>query len=234
MEIRRFYIDENNLSNGVAKVVGDEFVHAVKVLRQKVGYTVILCTGDGFDLTAEITEINKDNFNAKVISRAENTAVPKRKITLYQGSLKGGKNDFVVQKAVELGVSKVVFFVSRYVTETAVSVDRLQKIAIEAMKQCGRADKLSVEVLAFSDALKTASGEKLFFYEFERETRVNDIEISGDASVFIGSEGGFSDYEVQLAKESGAHVLSLGNRILRAETATVAALTLVMNAVGEL
>lgn len=109
MEIRRLHANLNDFNDGVFEISGDEFNYAVKVLRQKQGFSVIVNVGDGYDYIGVITEIKKDRLCVKVSEKVENPATPKNKITLYQGSCKLGKNDFIVQKAVELGVSRVVF-----------------------------------------------------------------------------------------------------------------------------
>lgn len=109
MEIRRLHAHLNDFNDGVFEISGDEFNYAVKVLRQKQGFSVIVNVGDGYDYIGVITEIKKDRLCVKVSEKVENPATPKNKITLYQGSCKLGKNDFIVQKAVELGVSRVVF-----------------------------------------------------------------------------------------------------------------------------
>ena len=135
MEIRRFLTSSDKIKNDVAEISGDEFTYAVKVLRQKTGFTVIVNTGDGYDRIGEISEITKDKLTVKIRETVKNEATPDKKITLYQGSCKQGKNDFIVQKAVELGISRIVFFKSDFVTEKEVNVERLRKIASEALKQ---------------------------------------------------------------------------------------------------
>lgn len=117
MEIRRLHANLNDFNDGVFEISGDEFNYAVKVLRQKQGFSVIVNVGDGYDYIGVITEIKKDRLFVKVSEKVENPATPKNKITLYQGSCKLGKNDFIVQKAVELGVSSIVFFTSDFVAE---------------------------------------------------------------------------------------------------------------------
>ena len=156
MEIRRLHANLNDFNDGVFEISSDEFNYAVKVLRQKQGFSVIVNVGDGYDYIGVITEIKKDRLCVKVSEKVENPATPKNKITLYQGSCKLGKNDFIVQKAVELGVSRVVFFTSDFVTEKDVNLERLNKIAKEALKQCDRADEVTVEFMTFENAVNVA------------------------------------------------------------------------------
>ncbi len=232
MEIRRFLTSSDKIKNDVAEISGDEFTYAVKVLRQKTGFTVIVNTGDGYDRIGEISEITKDKLTVKIRETVKNEATPDKKITLYQGSCKQGKNDFIVQKAVELGISRIVFFKSDFVTEKEVNVERLRKIATEALKQCGRADSVEVEFTDYFNAVDNCENA-VIFYEGECENTLSDI--GNDVSaLFVGSEGGFSEREVGYARERGLKTITLGKRILRAETASVVATSMIQYLTGGL
>ncbi|MDD7246418.1 MAG: RsmE family RNA methyltransferase [Eubacteriales bacterium] len=232
MEIRRFLTSSDKIKNDVAEISGDEFTYAVKVLRQKTGFTVIVNTGDGYDRIGEISEITKDKLTVKIRETVKNEATPDKKITLYQGSCKQGKNEFIVQKAVELGISRIVFFKSDFVTEKEVNVERLRKIATEALKQCGRADSVEVEFTDYFNAVDNCENA-VIFYEGECENTLSDI---GNAvsALFVGSEGGFSEREVGYARERGLKTITLGKRILRAETASVVATSMIQYLTGGL
>lgn len=232
MEIRRFLTSSDKIKNDVAEISGDEFTYAVKVLRQKTGFTVIVNTGDGYDRIGEISEIAKDKLTVKIRETVKNEATPDKKITLYQGSCKQGKNEFIVQKAVELGISRIVFFKSDFVTEKEVNVERLRKIATEALKQCGRADSVEVEFTDYFSAVDNCENA-VIFYEGECENTLSDI--GNDVSaLFVGSEGGFSEREVGYARERGLKTITLGKRILRAETASVVATSMIQYLTGGL
>lgn len=232
MEIRRFLTSSDKIKNDVAEISGDEFTYAVKVLRQKTGFTVIVNTGDGYDRIGEISEITKDKLTVKIRETVKNEATPDKKITLYQGSCKQGKNDFIVQKAVELGISRIVFFKSDFVTEKEVNVERLRKIATEALKQCGRADSVEVEFTDYFSAVDNCENA-VIFYEGECENTLSDI--GNDVSaLFVGSEGGFSEREVGYSRERGLKTITLGKRILRAETASVVATSMIQYLTGGL
>lgn len=232
MEIRRFLTSSDKIKNDVAEISGDEFTYAVKVLRQKTGFTVIVNTGDGYDRIGEISEIAKDKLTVKIRETVKNEATPDKKITLYQGSCKQGKNEFIVQKAVELGISRIVFFKSDFVTEKEVNLERLRKIATEALKQCGRADSVEVEFTDYFSAVDNCENA-VIFYEGECENTLSDI--GNDVSaLFVGSEGGFSEREVGYARERGLKTITLGKRILRAETASVVATSMIQYLTGGL
>ena len=238
MEIRRLHANLNDFNDGVFEISGDEFNYAVKVLRQKQGFSVIVNVGDGYDYLGVITEIKKDRLCVKVSEKVENPATPKNKITLYQGSCKLGKNDFIVQKAVELGVDKFVPFVSRNCAETKFASDRANKIALESAKQCGSAYLTEVEnVISFDDMLKRFStfDNVLFAYEYEKKNRIKDCDLSGkNIALVVGAEGGFTEEEAQEAKDNRAQIVTLGKRILRAETASIVSCALLLDRLGEL
>ncbi len=233
MDLKRFYTT-NDIFDAVV-INGDEFIHAIKVTRHKVGYKIIVCNNSDIDYYATIVEINKDNLVAKIDEKIKNDTESKENIVLYIGANKD--IDIVVQKATELGVSKVVPFSSQHSNYNNVNIERLQKIILESSKQCGRSKLMKIsDVITFEEAISQAKNtDVLFFYEYERENKVNNVPLNGkDISVFIGCEGGFSDKEVEFAKASGVNLLTLGKRILRVATAVVSGLTLVLNRLEEI
>lgn len=239
MEIRRFFIDNSDISGDVATVRGDEFIHATKVLRYKVGFKMVLATGDGNDYLAEITEIGKDSLSARITEVTSNKGLAKKKVCLYQAVIAGGKTDLVVQKAVELGAEKVVLFYSANTTEKNVNLERMKRVALEACKQCHRAKLMEVEVLPdFKSAADAAAkqGLAIMAYEFEDKCNFRDAIVKNveEVALIVGSEGGFTEKEVDFARNLGIKPVSLGNRILRAETAAITALSLTMYELGEL
>ncbi len=237
MEIRRFFVNEHDVSNGTAYVSGDEFLHMTKVLRYKVGYKAILCANNGVEHTCTIEEIGKD---CATLSVDASVVVDKKKIslTLFAGILKNNKLDFTIQKAVELGVDRIVPFISQNSAESKFSVERANKIALEAAKQCGSAYLTLVdEPLNFSGVIKQIGNfdTVLFAYEFEKKNRIKDCTFDGkNVALIVGCEGGFAKEEMESAKDAGAQVVTLGKRILRAETASIVATTLTLDTLGEL
>lgn len=229
MEIRRFFVSPNSLDGDIFTVSGEEFHHAIKVLRHKVGYKIIVCDGSGYDYFCTITEILGNCFKASVEDRRWNETNPTKKLVLYQCISRNDRFDFTVQKAVELGASEIVPVVSEYSTEKEINAERLERIISEASKQCGLAilPRLSAPV-TFREAICSAGENAVLFYEHEDKVSVRDVKFGGgDISVFIGAEGGFSEREIDLARKEGVRTVSLGKRILRTETASVVALALV-------
>ena len=235
-DFRRFFVQE--IADTVT-VTGEEFKHAVSVLRIKLGEKVIICNDTQNEYIAEITSIGKKEFTATVIENRKNESEPSSEVTLIFGYLKGDKNELIVQKAVELGVSKIVAFSSQYssafVNEN--KLERLNRVSLEACKQCGRSVYPKVVYAPdFESALNAGinSKNKIFACEFASESNLRLEEIKGSTAIVIGSEGGFSHAEKALADQKGYSTLYLGKRILRAETACIATTALVMRFLGEL
>ena len=232
---RRFIVDGNVAGRFV---IGEKEARHICVLRHKVGDVIQVN-----DKMCEIVEILKDEVVCAVVGEAEVRGVPDTKVTLFQALLKSDKMEFVIQKAVELGVSEVVPFISKNVVvkldgkDKVKKVERWNKISVEASKQCGRSDVVEVcEILSFDEMLKKFSEFDLvlFAYENERESLKETLmQYEGGnkkIAIVIGAEGGFDVAEAQRVIESGDMVksVSLGDRILRAETASLFLLSILM------
>lgn len=216
--------------------------HIARSLRMKEGDRVIICDGRGNDLSCEIISASQ-LVTVKVISKSLNTTEPSIKVKLYQALPKGDKFSFIVQKAVELGVSEIIpVLSSRCVARPdpkamAKKVERYNKIALEAAQQSGRGKVPEVkDMISFREAvLKEKGKESILFYECATNSLSaaikKDIE---EISIFVGSEGGFEPSEVEFAEENHIKILSLGKRILRCETAPIAALSAIMYETGNL
>lgn len=216
--------------------------HIARSLRMKEGDRVIICDGRGNDLSCEIISTSQ-LVTVKVISKSLNTTEPSIKVKLYQALPKGDKFSFIVQKAVELGVSEIIpVLSSRCVARPdqkamAKKVERYNKIALEAAQQSGRGKVPEVkDMISFREAvLKEKGKESILFYECATNSLSaaikKDIE---EISIFVGSEGGFEPSEVEFAEENHIKILSLGKRILRCETAPIAALSVIMYETGNL
>lgn len=237
---KRFFIDNLNYpENTEAVLEGEEFVHAKTVLRICEGAEIVLLDNGGNEYSAIVTKVEKCRLSAHItgVNRGEREA--KTPIYLLIGALKGDKTELVVQKATELGVSKIGVFLSRYCSAymNGNKIERLNKVAREAAKQCLRSVAPEVVYLDnFAAALQTAKDyeNKLFFCEFAEKSDVDFSGISGPTALVVGSEGGFADEEFALAKELGFAGMSLGKRILRAETAAISVCALAAFSLGEL
>lgn len=240
MEIRRFYVDKGDIKDNFVTVKGDEYIHMTKILRHKVGYKIIVNNNfDGFDYYAVITDIGKESANAEIVDTLINDTVSRANVTLMQALPKGDKADFIAQKATELGLNKIIFFSSEYTAEKKINIDRIRRITVEACKQCGRAFVPEVEYVNAIDKLPIDKFDiVVFMNEHERKNSFSDVTLSRDATkklaLIVGSEGGFSDREVGEICDRGAVSVSLGKRILRAETASVVAMSIAMYNLGEM
>ena len=231
MDLKRFFTDRP--IGEYAYLTGQEFFHAVKVVRLKVGYKLIVCRGDEYDYYCTVEEIGKDQLMTKVDKKVSNDTELSRNVTLYIGVNKD--LDTVVQKAVELGVNRIVPFTSQHSNVSKINKERLDAIVMESSKQCGRSKLATIgDLISFSE-INTENMQVFAFYEFERNNKVSAAPLNEkDIAVVIGSEGGFSIDEYKTMLNKGWHVLTLGKRILRVGTAVVSALTLVNERAGEL
>ena len=237
----RFFIDP--VDGDVAVITGADAHHLSRVLRVRVGEALTLCDGRGTDYFGEVSAVSPDAVEVTVRERRPTMAEPSTAVTLYQGLPKSEKMDFIVQKAVELGAVRVVpVSTARSVVrlkgdEAAKKQTRWQKIAAEAAGQSGRGIIPEVgEVLSFAKAVEQLKNERaVVCYEGGGIPLSQTVNAQTKAiSVFIGPEGGFDAGEIEQLKEAGVTPVTLGNRILRCETAPIVALSVVMQLSGNL
>ena len=235
-DLRRFFVSE---VTDELMIDGEEFRHAVSVLRIKENEQIIVCDNSGYEYIGTVAAINKKDMCVSITDKRMSDTETKNSVTLIAGYLKGDKTELVVQKATELGVKKIVVFDSEfssaYINENKLS--RLNRVSVEAAKQCGRAIAPPV---SYADTFEKAlmHGEnaenKLFACEFATKNEVDFHSLKGDTAIVVGSEGGFSVKESELALKMGYQTVYLGKRILRAETASVALCSIIMHSLGEL
>lgn len=239
----RFFVDAPP-EQGYLMLTDEQAHHASRVLRVRVGQSVTVCNGKGTDYDCTVHAIARGEVVCRVLNAHPCQTEPKQWMQLFFALPKGEKADLVVQKAVELGVSEIFPYLS---TNCVVRTERLEhkltrwrKIALEAAKQCGRGIIPEVhELIDFTHATACAakSQTKLFCYEFEREVGLRDVLTQGVAdtvSLMVGPEGGFTVEEAAQARQAGLCSVSLGARILRCETAPLAALAAVLYAGGNM
>lgn len=232
------------LAGGQAALTGSDAHHLAHVMRARLGETVVLCGPDGLEYTGTITSIAPDRVEFSVSEGAPSKAEPDVAVTLFVGYPKQGKLDEIIRHSVELGVQEIIPFFSRYCVATPKKEDakneRYNRIAAEAAKQAGRAQIPHVAMplenfSAVCQALPTYD-KALFFYE-GGGAPLRELLTPGCAqrlALVTGSEGGFSAEEADAAAAAGALTVGLGPRILRCETAPLAALTAAMLLTGNL
>lgn len=229
MEIKRFFVPTENITDDIVTITGDEHIHLSNVLRFKKGYKLIVCDNSGYDYNCTVLSIEKDKTTCKIESNKLNQTEHASKIILLYGLTKSEKYEIGIQKAVELGVNEIVPFISQNTSEKSLRLDRLNRIVLEACKQCGRAKRPIVhEPLLYQNALNFAKGLKIIAYEKEYNntlrTVLTDLHSYDCVTLAIGSEGGLTVEEIEKAKSLGFTSVSLGKRILRAETAVISGL----------
>ena len=227
MELRRFYISKEAIQGDTAIVQGEEYRHITGVLRFRVGYQLILCDGSGRDFYCTVTSIDAHRVVCHVDRVENNLSELSYDLTLAMSCIKQDKLEFAIQKAVEIGVKRILLYQSRYTVEKDVRSDRIERIVKEACKQCGRA--ILPEIIICHDIpsmLAHAKGDVYLAYERADVSSLlaNVFNKAEGYTVIIGPEGGFEESEVAAMQSHGVSTFSLGARILRAETAAIVAL----------
>lgn len=215
--------------------------HLGQVLRLAVSDEVLLFNGDGRDCTARIDSISKKRIDINILSCRENTAESALEVHLYQGISKGDRMDTAIQKAVELGVSRIVPIVcERTVVRTSTErnekkLSHWQNIVISACEQSGRARVPQIEkIKKFSDSLTDVESVQSILLHPEKAESLSAISLDARRiNLFIGPEGGFSDQEIEQARQAGIRPVVMGKRVLRTETAPIAALAVLQSRFGD-
>ena len=234
----RFFVNTEAISEGEIRILDTDAHHIARSLRMAEGDEVTVCDGSGKEYSCILSRIRDEECIAKIQDVSESLREPKMIITLYMAYPKGDKLETVIQKAVELGATAVVpFESSRCIKKPkAEKADkqtaRLQRIAEEAAKQCGRAVIPSVsQPLSFKEMLCSVKDSELRLICYENEDGLSikcalkNAKEPKTISVIVGAEGGFAPDEVAAATEAGCLSVTLGPRILRCETAPLFALT---------
>ncbi len=228
----RFFLTDRAPLDGFFEIGGDDARHISFSLRMRVGERLVICDGRGMDYDCVIRMIDGVSVRCEVMESCRSETEPPYEIRLYQSVPKGDKFDYIVQKAVELGVTEIVpVYSARCIVKPDAKSEekrlvRLSRIAEEAAKQCGRG--IIPQILPhvkFSEAVRNA-GTGFLCYESERgytlKGYLRDFATKGERKLgfFVGPEGGYGREEAQLAEENGLPLVALGPRILRSETAS--------------
>lgn len=229
--MQRFFLSADQIHGDKIIITGDDANHIKRSLRMKIGDEIIVSDMQKNEFECEIVSFDRETVTVHIINRKKNDTEPVYQAYLYQALPKGDKMDYIVQKAVELGVYRIIPFisercVSRPETDSCdKKVIRWQRIAKESAKQCGRGIIPQVSnVISYETAVSEAiRGELTFFcYEGDNTIKIGNV-IGGnqkDIRFIIGPEGGFSISEVDIAHNNGMIITGLGKRILRCETAS--------------
>jgi 16S rRNA (uracil1498-N3)-methyltransferase len=215
-----------------------------RVLRLRVGDHVLLLDNSGREHEVELTALSATAAQGVLIASSEGASEPNVRLVLYQALIKGQRFDWVLEKGTELGVAAFVPVLSsrslvRPAEASAARLERWRRVVVEAAEQSGRCRLPEISLpLLFEEACASATGLRILPWEGEREVSLDDLLAGEEAvavvSLFIGPEGGFPLEEVRLARRLGVRTVSLGRRILRAETAAIVAAALVLHELGNL
>ena len=237
-----FFVPAENISEKQVVVTGGDVNHIKNVLRMKPGEKFVANDGNGASYCCSIREFSGDCVIADIEKgQLKNTELPVR-LVLFQGLPKADKMELIIQKAVELGAAEIVpVEMARCVVrldekKKKNKIARWQSIAESAAKQSGRTVIPEVKsVMAFGEALKYSESLDMLLVPYEcadsvkiLRNKIDELKGGMSAGIFIGPEGGYEEKEIEKAKEHGGEIVSLGKRILRTETAAIAALSICM------
>ncbi len=247
--MHRFFVEKGLINNAGEDIIitGEDVLHIRNVLRLNIGEEILISDGDGTDYQCRIADISKDNVVCSICDIFRNTAELPVRITLFQGMPKADKMELIIQKTVELGVTEIIPVITR---RTVVKVDekkaarkheRYNSIAMAAGKQSGRGIVPEVKpFMSFKEALEYAGTLDMNIIPYEEargmeysRSVISDIKGKKSLGIFIGPEGGFAKEEIEAAMEIDAKCITLGNRILRTETAGLACLSIIMFSLDE-
>lgn len=244
----RFFVGKNNinLENKTCIIEGEDVKHISKVLRCRIGEELEICDNDNNEYICEITNIDKSQVELNIVEVVDIKRESDLKIKVYQGLPKGPKMEMILQKLTEVGVDEIILVQTN---RTVVRVDdkkedkkieRWERIIYEAAKQSkrGKIPKLR-GVLSFKEALADMKENDFNIAPYENERTksikqaIKGVDIK-NIGIFVGPEGGFEDTEIKAIEEIGGQSVSLGPRILRTETASLVASSIVLYELSDL
>lgn len=236
-----FFVDRKNISGDTAVLTGTEAGHMLRSLRLGVGDSFFSFDEEGNRYRMRVLEATSRSLRAEILESFAPEPPPVVALTLFVGLPKADKMDFILEKATELGVSRVVPFRSSRTIPRIDPADakkrllRWERVALAAAKQCGSGRVPEVSgIVPFPEALRRAAEHdgKILFYEgegvFSLKRVLGELALVRTVALVVGPEGGFSPDEVRDAVAAGCRCAGLGNRILRVETAALAVLSMVM------
>ena len=249
--MHKFFTPKELISENIAKIIGEDVKHIIKVLRIEAGEKVVLNDCQGTEYLAVISSTSKQEVEFEILEELDVNNESPVKIHLYQGLPKAQKMDLIVQKGTELGITEFIPTITHRVDVKLKGefkkLDRLNRIALEAAKQSKRSIVPKVtEPIGFEEVLQKVDELDLFLVPYENannfgiktlinklrnEEKINNIKNIG---IFVGPEGGIEEEEIEQLKEKGAHIVTLGKRILRTETAGFVATSLIQYELSDL
>ena len=245
MQRHRFYAPPSSFTETSVRLDADEAHHLTRVLRLGAGARIFVFDGEGAEYECEVARVAKHEVDLNLLRRLDDVVESPLRLTLAQALIKGDKSDWVIQKTTELGVTRIVPLVTdhsdvkRAEERAGQRIERWRRIALEALKQCGRRRLVEIcEPEPFDDYCELAPQDaRLIFSERGGESLAKVAEKLRDVnqlSLCVASEGGWSERELLKAASCGFRPVSLGSRILRTETAAITAVALAQHIFGDL
>lgn len=240
--MHRFFVSEDSIRGDKVSLDPRVARQLREVLRARQGTRIILLDNTGYEHEVELSWVGRDGGEGMVKDSRPAPGEPRIQIHLYQSILKGDKFELVLQKGTEVGISAFypVFSLRSVVTDVRPNKqERWVRVLTEAAEQSGRGRlPLLADPVPFTDACEGLEGLSLIPYEEERARGLREVlregNSTGPVNLFIGPEGGFEEQEVEFARSQGITPVSLGPRLLRADTAGLVAATAVLYELGEL
>lgn len=243
--MRKFFVKEEQINDDVIEIIGDDVNHIRNVLRLECGEIILLCDmNNSINYVSEINKIEKDKIICMIQNKIENQAEGNVELTIFQGLPKADKMELIIQKGTELGVKEFVpvnferCIVKLKGKDEDKKIDRWQKIAEMAAKQSGRdlVPKITnIESIKNVCNLIQNYDIVLVAYENEKDNslkqelnKLRNIKENIKIAVVIGPEGGIAENEINLFKQAGGKIITLGNRILRTETVCLMCASIIM------
>lgn len=244
----KFFVESSQIRNETIDIIGNDVNHIVNVLRLKKEDMLLVCNKeDGITYQTKIEDILKEKVECRILEKISNDVESKIEVSIFQGLPKAEKMEYIIQKATELGVKEIIpvalkrCIVKLEGKDSLKKMQRWQKIAEVAAKQSGRNRIPSInEVVTAKKVEEYIENFDLFLIAYEEEKNVtlkqelqnvksSYVKINGlKIGVLVGPEGGLEREEVEKFRQRGAKVITLGNRILRTETAPIAVLSNIM------
>ena len=236
MTDKRFFL--KGVTIGKNYILGEEHNHLSNVMRLKPNDEIILIGDDEFDYYGNILEIKKDRTLVDVFKKEKNLANPKVEVTAFIAMNKREPMSLMVRMLSELGVSIIVPIITKWTLgqDRTDKMERYQKIADQSVKQCRRSRTMKImEPQKLTDACKSFKeyDEVLFAYENENQNIIPNLEQKKKIAFLIGPVAGFDKDEAEFIEKSGAKGVTLGKRILRADTAAIAIASVIFEKSGE-
>lgn len=238
--MKRFYLNETLEVNKNYYIEGIEHNHLKNVMRMNDGDEVILVCGDDYDYMAKIIKITKGDTLVSVFAKELNNHNPIANVTVFQALVKSDNMSLIIQKLTELGVKDFIPFESEFITskDKFGKKEKLQEISNQSIKQCKRSIPMKVhDTMTFREVIKSLEQFDviLFANECEQTASLKDVKLNPEdkVAIIVGSEGGFSENEISKIIENNGKSITLGKRILRAETAAISLTSVIMYLMGE-